>query len=223
MSPVLLCCYPRLHMGDNIGPLSLFPSASANVLRSWAKELLRQWVSLADPWAFKAAEHSTALCKHTHTHTHIHLHAALIAHKKFSTPKKNTRVCTAPSPLSNLTRLLSTSQGCEICNRQTTNRTGRKVFHKVHTGGCFIGSFRIRETHSQWERRNTDGILIHRYSLGPPHVLKMVILSNLLVLHRRFDFLESYLTAALASGLQSWKKKKRQSSNLQFIHIGGNV
>lgn len=29
---------PRLHMGDNIGPLSLFPSASANVLRSWAKE-----------------------------------------------------------------------------------------------------------------------------------------------------------------------------------------
>lgn len=38
MSPVLLCYSPCLHMGDNIGPLSLFPSASANVLRSWAKD-----------------------------------------------------------------------------------------------------------------------------------------------------------------------------------------
>ena len=80
------------------------------------------------------------------------------------------------------------------------------MFHKVHAGACFIGSFRISETHSQWERWNTDGILIHRYSLGPPHVLKMVILSNLLVLHRRFDFLESYLTAALAPGLPSRRK-----------------
>lgn len=153
--------------------------------------------------------------------THTQTLTALIAHKKFSTPE-NTHVCTVPSQLSNLTRLISTSQGCEICNRQTTNCTGRKVFHKVHAGAWFIGSFRISETHSQWECWNTDGILIHRYSLGPPHVLKMVILSNLLVLHRRFDFLESYLTAALAPGLPSRKEKKR-CSNLQFIHIGGNV
>lgn len=154
-----------------------------------------------------------------------HIHTALIAHKKFSAPK-NTCVCTALSQLSNLIRLISTSEGCEICNRQTTNCTGRKVFHKVHARACFIGSFRIGETHSQWEGWNTDGILIHRHSLGPPHVLKMVILSNLLVLHRRFDFLESYLTAALAPGLLSLEKKKRKKkrcSNLQFIHIGGNV
>lgn len=84
------------------------------------------------------------------------------------------------------------------------------MFHKVHTRACFIGSFRIGETHSQWERWNTDGILIHRHLLGPLHVLKMVILSNLLVLHRRFDFLESYLTAALAPGLPSRRKKKKR-------------
>lgn len=82
------------------------------------------------------------------------------------------------------------------------------MFHKVHAGVGFIGSSRISETHSQWESSNTDGILIHRHSLGPLHVLKMVIFGNLLVLHRRFDFLESYLTAALAPGLLSLKKKK---------------
>lgn len=75
------------------------------------------------------------------------------------------------------------------------------MFHKVNARASFIGSFRLAETRSQWERWNTDGILIHRHSLGPPLVLKMVILSNLLALHRRVDFLESYLTAVLASGL----------------------
>lgn len=78
----------------------------------------------------------------------------------------------------------------------------------------FIVFGRISETRSQWERCDTDGILIHCHSLGPPHVLKTVILSNLLVLHRRFDFLESYLTAVLAPGLPSQgKKKKKKKSN----------
>lgn len=60
----------------------------------------------------------------------------------------------------------------------------------------------------------------------------MAILSNLLVLHRRFDFSQSYLTAASAPGLPSREdggKKKRKKeggerrSNLQFIHIGGKM
>lgn len=56
----------------------------------------------------------------------------------------------------------------------------------------------------------------------------MAILSNLLVLHRRFDFSESYLTAALAPGLPSRRgaverkregEKKKKEKMLQFaIH-----
>lgn len=72
------------------------------------------------------------------------------------------------------------------------------MFHKVHARACVIGSLRRSETHSQWERSITDGILIHCHLLGPPHVLKMVILSNLLVLHRRFDFLENLLDSSVS-------------------------
>lgn len=72
------------------------------------------------------------------------------------------------------------------------------MFHKVNARACFIGSFRLTETRSQWERWNTDGILIHRHSLGPPLVLKMVILSNLLALHRRFDFFRKLLDSSVS-------------------------
>lgn len=57
-------------------------------------------------------------------------------------------------------------------------------------------------------------------------MLKMAILSNLLVLPRRFDFSESYLTAVLAPGLPSWKgaverkrEREKKEKMLQFaIH-----
>lgn len=101
-----------------------------------------------------------------------------------------------------------------------------EVFYKVHPGSSTILALsRMAGTHNQWERskkkkrwrgkkktKPTAGILIHRHSLGPPHALKMAILSNLLVLHRRFDFSQSYLTAASAPGLPSREdggRKKR--------------
>lgn len=90
------------------------------------------------------------------------------------------------------------------------------MFHKVHAHACVIGSLRRSETHSQWERSITDGVLIHCHLLGPPHVLKMVILSNLLVLHRRFDFLEIYLTAVLAPGLPCAGKKKGKKKEMML-------
>lgn len=87
---------------------------------------------------------------------------ALIAHKKFSIPENS-----APSQLSNLTRLTSMSQGCKICNQQTPNCTGRKVFHKVHAGAALwplLGSLELRANGSAAHRRDINSLLFVRTS-----------------------------------------------------------